>query len=46
MQQYRSQRATRSQYIAVEQWKNKDLGEIARRVQYLADIAFPTKPPG
>ena len=44
MQQYRSQRATRSEFKAVKQWENEDLREYSRQVRYLADIAFPEKP--
>ena len=43
MQQYRSQRATRSEFKAVKQWKNEDLGDYSRRVRQLADISFPEK---
>ena len=43
MQQYRSQRATRSEFEAVKQWKNEDLRDYSRRVRQLADIAFPEK---
>ena len=44
MQQYRSQRATRSEFKAVKQWENEDLRDYSRRVRQLADIAFPEKP--
>ena len=44
VQQYRSQRATRSEFKAVKQWENEDLREYSRRVRYLADIAFAEKP--
>ena len=43
MQQYRSQRATRSEFKAVKQWENEDLRDYSRRVRQLADIAFPEK---
>ena len=45
MQQCRSQRATRSEFKAVKQWKNEDLRDYSRRVRQLADIAFPEKSP-
>ena len=44
MQQYRSQRATRSEFKAGKQWENEDLRDYSRRVRQLADIAFPEKP--
>ena len=43
-QQYRSQRATRSEFKDVKQWENEDLREYSRRVRYLADIACLEKP--
>ena len=43
MQQYRSQRATRLEFKAIEQWEYKDLRDYSRRVRQLADIAFPEK---
>ena len=43
MQQYRRQRATRSEFKAVKQWENEDLRDYSRRVRQLADIAFPEK---
>ena len=44
MQEYCSQKATRSEFKAVKQWENEDLREFSRRVRRLADIAFPEKP--
>ena len=44
MQEYRSQKATRSEFKAVKQLENEDLREFSRRVRRLADIAFPEKP--
>ena len=46
MQQYRSQRAKRSEFKAVKQWENEDLRDYSRRVRQLADIAFPEKNSG
>ena len=43
MQQYRSQRATRSELKAVKHWENEDLRDYSRRVRQLADIAFAKK---
>ena len=43
MQQYRSQRATRSEFKAIKQWENEDPRDYSRRVRQLADIAFPEK---
>ena len=43
MQQYRSQRAARSELKRVKQWENEDLRDYSRRVRQLADIAFPKK---
>ena len=43
MQQYRSQRATRSEFKALKQWEKEDLRDYSRRVRHLADIAFPEK---
>ena len=42
-QQYRSQRATRSEFKAIKQWENEDLRDYSRRVRLLADITFPEK---
>ena len=44
MQQYRSQKATRSEFKAVKQWEIEDLREFSRRVRRLADRVFPEKP--
>ena len=44
MQQYHSQRTTRSEFKAVKQSENEDLREPSRRVRHRADIAFPEKP--
>ena len=44
MQQYRSQRATWSEFKAVKQWENEDLRDYSRRVRQLTVIAFPEKP--
>ena len=43
MQQYCSQRATRSKFKAVKQWENEDLRDYSTRVRQLADIAFTEK---
>ena len=43
MQQYRNQRATRSEFNGVKQWKNEDLRDYSRRVRHLADIVLPEK---
>ena len=44
IQEYRSQKAQRSEFKAVKQWENEDLREFSRRVRRLAEIAFPEKP--
>ena len=44
MQQYRSQRATRTEFKAVKQWEKEGPRELSRRVRHLADIAFTEKP--
>ena len=44
MQQYRSQRATRTEFKAVKQWENEGIRGFSTRVRQLADIAFPEKP--
>ena len=43
MQQYRSPRATRSEYISVRQNENESLKEYFRRVRYLGDLALCEK---
>ena len=43
MQQYRSPRATRSEFISVRQKENESLKEYFRRVRYLGDLALCEK---
>ena len=43
MQQYRSPRATRSEFKSVNQNKNESLKEYFRRVRYLGDLALSEK---
>ena len=43
MQQYRSPRATRSEFKAVKQGENETLREYFRQVRYLADFALSEK---
>ena len=43
MQQYRSPRATRSEFKAVKQGENETLREYFRRVRYLGDLALSEK---
>ena len=43
MQQYRSPRATRSEFKSVRQNKNESLKEYFRRVHYLGDLALCEK---
>ena len=44
MQQYRSQRATRTEFKAAKQFENEDLRDFSRRVRHLGDIAFSDQP--
>ena len=43
MQQYRSKRATRSEFKAVKQMENESLKDYFRRVRYLGDLALSEK---
>ena len=43
MQQYRSQRAARSEFKAVKQMENESLKDYFRRVRYLGDLALSEK---
>ena len=43
MQQYRSPRSTRSEFLSVRQNKNESLKEYFRRVRYLGDLALCEK---
>ena len=43
MQQYRSKRATRSEFKAVKQMENESLKDYFRRVRYLRDLALSEK---
>ena len=43
MQQYRSKRATRSEFKAVKQMENESLKDYFRRVRYLGDLALSGK---
>ena len=43
MQQYRSKRATRSEFKAVKQMENENLKDYFRRVRYLGDLALSEK---
>ena len=43
MQQYRSPRATRSEFKAVQQGENETLPEYFRRISYLGDLALSEK---
>ena len=43
MQQYRSKRATRSEFKAAKQMENESLKDYFRRVRYLGDLALSEK---
>ena len=43
MQQYRSKRATRTEFKAVKQTENENLRDYSRRVRYLGDLALSDK---